>query len=159
MTNSFAGFRAFLEKFEPQSDKDKDAAKDRINGKDKSMDYLGGLQRELGIRKASTLAKIIRTTPEVPAGMQIDGLDAKYVPVKFDPNLRGGSMQVLPVGNVMVASKDGRDVPPDKIDRSRKRVKRSGIVKTLERGWGPAVAAAAARDAAGGGGAPPMPGM
>lgn len=158
MQNSFAGFRAFLEKFEPQSDKDKDAAKDRISGKDKPMDYLGGLQRELGIRKASTLAKIIRTSPEIASGMNVDGLDAKYVPIKFDPNLRGGSMQVLPVGDPMIASKDGRDVSPDKIDTSRKRVKRSGIVKTLERGWGPAVAAAAGGGA--GGGAPGgMPGM
>lgn len=154
---TFAGFKAFMEKYSPLSDKDKDAEKDRVKEKDKPMDYLGGLQRELGIKKSSTLAKIIRTSPEIASGMNVDGVDAKYVPVKFDPGMRGGSMEVLPVGNVMMASKDGRDVSPDKMDYSRKRVKRSGIVKTLERGWGPAVAAAAG--GAGGAapaGAPPM---
>ncbi len=149
---SFAGFRAFLEKFEPMSDKDKAADKDKARDKDKPMDYLGGLQRELGIRKSSTLAKIIRTSPEIASGMDVDGLDAKYVPIKFNPGLRGGSMEIMPAGSVMMASKDGRDVPPDKLPYGRRRVKRSGMVKTLERGWGPAVAAAA-----GGGATPGMP--
>ena len=148
--NTLAGFRTFFEKYSPASDKDKDAEKDRIKGKEKPMDYLGGLQRELGIKKSSTLAKIIRTSPEIASGMNIDGIDAKYVPVKFDPSVRGGSMEVMPVGNVMMASKDGRDISPDKMDYGRKRVKRSGIVNTLERGWGPAVAAAASAASPGG---------
>ena len=153
MSKSFAGFRVFLEKYEAKSQKDKEASRHRTK-KDEPMDYLGGLQFQAKIKKSGTLQKIIRTTPEILSGMNVDGQDNNYVATSFNPGIRGGTMKAIDVGDLSQATRDGRNVDSDKMDYSKRHLKRKDIVKSLERGWGPAVAAAAGGAAPGA--APPM---
>lgn len=160
MNNSFTGFRAFITEREALSDKDKAEEKSRVkekHGTEKS-DYLSGLEREFGI-KPSTLAKVMATSVELPVGQTIAGVDTKYMPMKFNPGMRGGSLEPVDAGSVMMAYKDGRKIDPKKAAYllKHRHVKRKDATASLyDTPWGPAVAAAASGGAAAGGAAPPM---
>jgi len=160
MNNSFAGFRAFITERDALTSKDK--AKERSRTKEKhgteKSDYLGGLEREFGI-KPSTLAKIMGTSVELPVGQTIAGVDTKYMPVKYSPGLRGGKLEPVNAGSVMMAYKDGRKIDPEKAAYllRHQRLNRKDATKGLyDTPWGPAVAAAAGGGAAAGGSPPPM---
>ncbi len=152
---SLAGFRAFLEKYEAMSQKDKADKRGRATS-DEPMGYLGGLQFQTNTKDSRVLQKVIATDPQIMAGIPwtqgSDELDTTTVPVMVKPGMHGGSIRTVPNVDQASAFKKGRRVK-DYGRRGHIR-KRKDVDDLLSVGWQPAVAAAA-----GGGAAPAAPPM